>query len=295
MVFRRMNTESKFLVQGACRITRDLVARNPVKPDVFAEYEALQAWPLAMALYSGIEQALKSRLLIPPTRFTLKDLKDEYGHNLVKLYRALESDDRAHIELHFREHWSLYDYKLPRSVAIGTAEEFIVHINGGSPPRGLSWRYFLLDESVQMPSTNLWTMSEIWNAICCCIRTASGKNDCFRLRQRLAARFRRVITSRVVPYDGYLDELNSWIALNNGDQVAAWIDLLVKAHRDVIHEVQAPERLRRELAAMAHEVIHRLSASDNPDEVQLLHRIQDPDQALVWNSSNTEFRWDPSN
>ena len=290
-----VDTKSTFLIQEACRITRDLVARNPVKPDVFRDYEALQAWPLATALYSGIEQALKRLLLTPPNpRFELEELAEDYGHDLAKLYAELVVDDREHIELHFREHWSLYDYVLPKDVVIGTAEEFIVHINGGRPSRGLSWRYFLVDESVQIPSTNLWTMSEIWDAICCCITSASGRNDCSRLRQRLSFEFSRVVMGRAVPYDGYLDELNSWIALKNGDQVAAWIDLLVKASRNAIHEVQAPDRLRRELADMASHAINRLSESADPDKAQLLQRIQHTEQTLVWDPGNAEFHWKPS-
>ena len=291
-----VDTKSTFLIQEACRITRDLVARNPVKPDVFRDYEALQAWPLATALYSGIEQALKRLLLTPPNpRFELEELAKDYGHDLAKLYAELEVGDREHIELHFREHWSLYDYKLPKDVVIGTAEGFIVHINGGRPTRGLSWRYFLVDESVQIPSTSLWTMSEIWDAICCCIGRASGRHDCSRLRQRLSFEFSRVVMGRTVPYDGYSDERNSWIALKNGDQVAAWIDLLVKASRDAIHEVQASDRLRRELANMAQDAIKRLSESADPDEVHLLQRIQHTEQTLVWDSGNAEFLWKHSN
>lgn len=37
----------------------------------------------------------------------------------------------------------------------------------------------------------------------------------------------------------------------NGDPLAAWVDLLLKAHRNAVHEVQAPERLQPELLDMA--------------------------------------------
>ena len=289
---KMVGVRSRFRLEEACRITRDLVARNPVTPDRFAEYEALQMWPLVLALYSGIEQALKMLLLTPSdTCFTLKGLKDKYGHNLVRLYTALEAADREHIELHFREHWSLYDYELPKGVTIGTAEEFLVHINGGSPSTGLPWRYFLLDESAKIPSTSLWTMSEIWDAVCCCIRKASDQGGCLRLSQRLVFQFDRV--GWVVPYDGYLDEIGSWVA-RSGDPVAAWVDLLVQANRNAVHKVQAPDQLRRELAAMASEVIERLSGSSDADNTQLLHRIQHTEQTLVWDSGNAEFRWDSS-
>ena len=270
----------RYRMGAACRLVRDLVVSNPVKQDVFRDYEAVQAWPLVTALYNGIEQALKMLLLIPSnTQFTLEDLREpEYGHNLAKLYAELAAEDREHIELHFREHRSLHDY-MPTSWA-GTAKDFIDHINSSpqeEKKKGLiSWRYILLDGPEPVPPTSLWTMSEIWDAICCRIRKASGKNDCSRLSERLAFTFRSIVTGRAVPpeYDGYLGDLNRWTAHKDGDQAAAWIDLLVKASRDAMHEVQAPDRLRPILADMARQAIDNLSReSANPDDVQLLQRI----------------------
>ena len=199
---------------------------------------------------------------------------------MAKLYGELAADDRYHLELHFREHRSLHDY-IPKDPT-GTADKFIHHINSGSPQGGLvSWRYILLDGLEQVPQTSLWTMSEIWDAICCRIRTASGQHDCFRLRERLAAKFRSIATGRIVPYDGFIDELNSWIALNGGDQVAVWVDLLVKTSRDTTQELQVPDRFRHELANMAREAIADLSKeSADPDETYLLRRLQHPEQTL---------------
>lgn len=291
-----------FRILEACRISRDLVARNPVKPDLFREYEAVQAWALVMPLYSGIEQALKMLLLTPTDpRFALHDNEEgkhnlktgKYGHDLQNLYAELEDDDREHIELHFREHWSLHDYKLEKGVVIDSAEDFIVHINGGNPSRGLAWRYFLVEDT-KVPSTNLWTMSEVWDALCCRIEAAvlDKRDDCFRLSRRLAFRFERLVTGRVVPYNGYRDELHNWVALNNGDWVAAWIDLLVNASRGAMHEVQAPDRLRLELAEMARGAIDQLSKHPaDPDEVQLLQRIQHTERSLVWDPGSAEFSW----
>ena len=66
-----VTTAHRFYMYEACRITRDLVARNPVTPDFSSDYEAVQGWPFVTALYNGIEQALKMLLLIPSdTRFT---------------------------------------------------------------------------------------------------------------------------------------------------------------------------------------------------------------------------------
>lgn len=74
---------------------------------------------------------MKLLLLAQPNpRFTLDDLKKpQTRHDLAKLYAELPPDDREHIELHFRKHWSLHDYDTRRQV-INTAEDFIADING---------------------------------------------------------------------------------------------------------------------------------------------------------------------
>ena len=285
----------------ACQLNRGLIARNPVKEDLSGEYEALQAWALVVPLYSGIEQALKMLLLTPADpRFALNNNEEgklnlkgkRYGHNLRNLYAELEDEDREHVELHFREHWSFYDYRLPKGVVINSAEDFIVHINGGNPPKGLGWRYFLVEDT-EVPSTNLWTMSEIWDALCCRIKAKvlDKPDGCFRLSRRLSCIFERLVTGRAVPYDGLLEEFNRWVALKNGDCLAAWIDLLVKASRDAMHEVQAPDRLRRDLADMARRAIDQLSKAAGPDEVQLLRGIQHTERTLVWDPGSAEFCW----
>ena len=106
---------SWFKLDRACEITRDLVAKNPLTPDYSSDYMVVQGWPFVVALYSGLEQALKMLLLAQPdARLTLDDLrKHPYRHNLETLFAALPPDDREHIELHFREHWSLYEYDTP--------------------------------------------------------------------------------------------------------------------------------------------------------------------------------------
>ena len=56
---------SWFKLDRACKITRDLVANNPLTPNYSSDYMAVQAWPFVIALYSGVEQALKMLLLSP--------------------------------------------------------------------------------------------------------------------------------------------------------------------------------------------------------------------------------------
>lgn len=285
---------------AACRITRELVALRPVNRDVFPKYEAVQAWALVSPLYQGIEQALKMLLLTPSdTRFTLrnpkdlpegtdlKDLKNKpYGHNLKRLYAELDADDRAHIERHFQEHWSLYQYDT-RGANITTAEQFIAQINGISQTGSVAWRYFLLDETIEIPTVSLGTMSEIWDAICCRIRrdVFDKQDDCSRLSRMLAFDFGRLVLDTIpVPYDEFTDEVNEWIVHRDGDQLAAWIDLFVKTSHNALHEVQAPDRLRPELAKMANRALKKMASdSADPDQAMLLRRIQ----------AEPNFTWDP--
>ncbi|MCY3950784.1 MAG: hypothetical protein OXF61_16520, partial [Acidimicrobiaceae bacterium] len=232
-------------------------------------------------------------LVRPNPRFTLVTLaKHSYGHDLEKLYAELEADDRDHVDHHVQEHRSLHDYH-PPGLDIATAEQFIAHINTGGPQGGLvSWRYILIEGVSQVPSTSLWGMSEIWDAICCRIRkdVFDKPDDCFRLSRRLTSQFDRLVTGRPVPYDRFIDDLRGWAAHKDDSLLAAWIDLLGKAHRDVMHEVQAPDRLQPELADMAHRALAQMANEPaDPDNEQLLNRIQ-AEPGLAWDPSDGAFR-----
>lgn len=289
---------SWFRLDRACRITRDLVAKNPLKLDYSGDYMAAQGWPFVVALYSGVEQALKMLLLAQPDpQFALDDLKrPPFMHNLEKLYEKLPPDDREHIELHFREHWSLYNYDTGGQV-ICTAEDFIAHINrGGEQGGAISWRYVLVDETVTLPAMSLWTMCEIWRAVCCRVQTKASDRpgDCSRLSRTLVLSIRQILRTIPRPYDEFTDEVNEWITHKGGDQLAAWVDLFVKASHDALHEMQVTERLRSELAVMAHKALSQMASdSADPDEAQLLRRIQ-TDPNLAWDPTTATFRSAPN-
>ncbi len=279
----------------ACKRTRELVAENPVKPDYSPDHEAAEAWPLITAAYNGIEQALKMLLLVPTdTGFTMDQLKRKpFRHDLEALYGALEPADSEYIEQHFGEHWSLNEYK-NLNLGFDTAQEFVAHLNRSHPQEGsLAWRYALLDMNVQIPKTNPWTMCEVWYAICCRVKAELyGRPDgTFRLSGRLKFRFERVILHWGEAYDGFTDDLNSWIG-RKGDELSAWVDLLVKANRDAIHQVQAPERLRLHLGRMAERATAALAGTPaDPDFQQFLQQVQRADRDRVWNPQRAEFDW----
>ena len=293
-----VSARSWFKLDKACAITRDLVAKNPLTPDYSPDYMVVQGWPFVIALYSGVEQALKMLLVAQPNpQFTLDDLrKPPIRHDLEKLYAALPADDRGHIELHFREHWSLYDFNTHGQV-ICTAEDFIAHINGDGKPGGsVSWRYVLVEETMEIPATSLWTMCEIWRAVCCRVKTKAldRQGDCSRLSRMLAFKFRWLVLRTIpVPYDEFTGEVNEWIVHKDGDHLAAWMDLFVKASHNALDEVQATERLRSELAAMADRAMHQMANEpEDPDETQLLHRIQH-DPNLTWDRTTATFLTTP--
>ena len=288
MAFHRMFT--------ACTLIRKLVAENPVQPDTSGEHEAVQAWAFVTAAYNGIEQALKMLLLVPAhTRFTMQQLKNQpYRHDLGALYAELAPSDHDYIEMHFGEHWSLHEFET-LGLGFGTAQEFIVHLNKSHPQGGLlAWRYALLDMSVRLPKTNLWTMCEVWYAICFCIKKEEyGRQDhTFRPSGRLFFPMKRVTQSTPAPYDGFIDDLGIWMAHRDGDYLAAWVDLLVKANRGTMSEVQAAERLLPELARMADRVIGEMSLHPSDLDIQqFLLQVQRTDRDLVWNPLEAKFGW----
>lgn len=288
MAFHRMMT--------ACKLLRKVVAENPVQPDMSGEHEAAVAWAFVTAAYNGIEQALKMLLVAPDgTAFSLEQLrKQPYGHDLEKLYSELELQDRDYIEEHFGEHWSLNEYET-LNLGFDTAAAFIAHLNQSDPQLGLlAWRYALLDMSVQIPKTNLWTMCEVWYAICCRIKAHKNgwEDHTFRLSSRLFFRIRRVIQRTPVPYEGFRDEFDAWATHRGGDPLAAWVDLLVKATRGEFVEVQAPERLQGELAQMAIVAIQELSLPPaDPDLQVFLKQVQRTDGRLVWDPLRARFGW----
>ena len=148
---------------------------------------------------------------------------------------------------------------------------------------------------MEIPATSLWTMCEMWRAVNCRVKTkALGKrDDCSRLSRMLAFKFRRLVM-RPIPYDEFIDDINEWIVHKNGDHLAAWIDLFVKVSHNALHEVQAPDRLRPELAKMADRAIRQMASdSADPDQAMLLRRLQ-ADPNLTWDRTTATFLSAPS-
>ncbi len=67
-----------------------------------------------------------------------------------------------------------------------------------------------------------------------------------------------------MPYAGFTDDFNKWMAHKDGSALAALVDLLVKSSRGAIDQVEASARLCPELAQMAGRAVAELS-SDSAD------------------------------
>ena len=136
-------------------------------------------------------------------------------------------------------------------------------------------------------------MCEVWYANCCRIKAGvyDGHDDTFRLSGRLKFRFERVILHWGEVRGGFTDDLNCWIGCT-GDELGAWVDLLVKASNSAIDEVEAPERLRAHLSRMADRAIEALSREPaDPDVQQFLACVQRTDRNLIWDPYSAGFGW----
>ena len=141
-----------------------------------------------------------------------------------------------------------------------------------------------------IPSTSLWTMSEVWDAICCLIRKEAfnKQDDCFRLSRRLYWDLQHCIPALGL-YDEFTDDFNAWAFHKDRDPLAAWIDPLVKAHNGTMHEVRATDRLRTVLAKVAKKALKKMASdSADPDQAQMHQRLQSGPN-LIWDPGGGAF------
>ena len=340
-----------FKLYEACKLTRRLYVDNQPKPDLAADYEAVQAWLFAPTIYSGIEQALKQIILLKASRdgddsfdreACLSDLRSrKYGHNIGNLFNRLKwwangchsengcqstvecqsqstfLNAREHIEHHYREHASLWNNCLVKPLH-NTAEEFIQHISDGGDGY-MKWRYLLI-EPERVPMLSQWTMLEIWHGACCHIMThmegmMGGPNSCCSLSSRLNWFF-----DDLWPIVG--SEGHEWAAWRNShnNPLPYWIDLLVAADRDALHEIEMLPIRRGSLEETAQDALRQMEDLaqidpspqlataqvervlrgrrtsghvERPDAEAILRSVRHPDEQLAWDSSVKGFVLNP--
>ena len=81
-----------------------------------------------------------------------------------------------------------------------------------------AWRYFLIDETVKLPAVSLLTMTEIWDATCCCINKEvfDKQDDCYRLGRRFAHELLDLMNDMLERYSAQ-HEVDAWLTHKNGD------------------------------------------------------------------------------
>ena len=351
---QRSNRETlidSYKLYQACKLTRKLYVDNQPTPDLVADYEAVQAWLFAPTIYSGIEQALKQIILLKASRDDGDSFnRDEhlavlrsspYGHNISNLFKRLKwcadgchSENgcrstmgcqsqstflcaREHIEHHYREHASLWNNYLVQPLH-STAEEFIRHISDGRDGY-MKWRYLLI-EPEPVPMLSLWTMLEIWHGACCHIMThmensMGGPDSCYSLSSRLNWFFNDLWPQ--LNSEGH--EWASWLSTQIS-LLPSWIELLVAADRDALHEVNMPPIRRSSLEETAQNALRQIeelaqidpspqpthaqvervlrgrrSAGhvEHPDASAFLHSLRRSDEQLVWDSTEGGFTLRP--
>ena len=285
----------------AHRQSLKLVTQNPMWRDADAEYEAARAWPLVVVAYNSIEQAMKLLVCASTSpKPSLDDIRRQYGHDLGQLYRSLQPEDREHIESHYREHMSLMALGEEWAWDFPTAQDFILNLNRRSGQHGgsIAWRYLLLDMNDDLPKISLWTMCELWTAICCQIKGVEGERSlgCECMSRRLCLRIDKIVNSVCGHSDFDLESsiagLNEWIARSGGSRLCAYVELLSRAERGEIGELLAPAPMTPMLTKMAEAIAERMSSdSALPDERLLIRLVRSGGRSLRWDPSLREFRW----
>jgi hypothetical protein len=224
---------------------------------------------------------------------------------------------REHIEHHYREHASLWNNCFVQPLP-DTAEEFIHHISDGRDGY-MKWRYLLI-EPERVPMLSLWTMLEIWHGACCHIMAhmenrMGGPRSCYSLSSRLNWFF-----------DDLRPEFNSegheWVVWLSSQRnpLPAWIDLLVAADRDALHEVDMPPIRRGSLVETAQDALRQMEELakvdlspqpdyarvehvlrgrrtarhvERPDAEAILHSIRRSEEKLIWDSVEGGFALAP--
>ena len=273
-------------MDSLCRNARDLFANNEPNSDIIPLQDALNAWPFVVTGYNGIELALKALLAAEQPDISTSDMQDvwrEHGHDIYAAYNAQSSSAHAHIAIHYAEHRSLWDYD-STPIPTGTVGEFILHISSGSEDGGqaglLRWRYAPLEGSDGLPTTSVWTMYEIWDAICCCLSTLNHPDrGCSRVSMMLGhALINRIVMESPphgLPSDWDHEQLNTWINSKRGRGLGSLIDLLGCVYRDSLGHLELSEPMRGMLGVNASAELRRLKARpSNPDERQLMYRIE---------------------
>ena len=124
---------------------------HPVGTDLVPEENLLQAWPVVLAAYSGMEQAMKHLV-----RMRTGGYPDRASsHNPSNMFRRMDEEEKSVVREAYAIYQSLHSY-----IPFQTADEFLDAIGAGWEP----WRYWLLERN-NPPTNHPGAMLEIWHAL----------------------------------------------------------------------------------------------------------------------------------
>ena len=193
---------------------------------MWAEQDAINAWPTITACYSGIEQAMKLLRLAQDEE--MAPLKKK-GHHISVLFNLLEDEERRVLHFSYRVYQSLHNYIKRETVA-----DFLNEIDRGGGGYG-DWRYFLL-QGGDPPRTHPGAMLEIWSALGDIIRArilSNSNRELYSCDRRLLESIRQCILDASMDgreETGVTSEetnvLNRWVESN---------DELINAYAEFAH------------------------------------------------------------
>lgn len=269
-----------------CNDARQRFHENEPKSDLFSQQEMLNAWPFVVTGYNGIELAIKALRSVERPDWSAEETRWQWrniGHDIFEAFCELTDSHREHIEFHYAEHRSLFDYDSGTTLT-DTAEQFIRHLSGkeeGDTQGGLlRWRYAPLTGSDRIPTTSVWTMYEIWSAVCCCLHRSLNEHQGSRGCASAVSLLRHDLCNEIIlksplRKDESLAELNGWVSSSDCGEFGVLVDLLCCIYRDAPHEVNQLPTMRDVLWANGAAELRRLEQSPRtPDERQLFSRIR---------------------
>ena len=267
-------------IMDACELLHRTYHKNPVKPDLSAEYEGIAAWSTVTCCYSGIEQAMKCLLKMAG----LYRRKCHKHHDIGKLFRALVAEEQRVIGVSYATYRSLHDY-----IPLDNVGSFLDAIDEGYQ----TWRYFLLEgpeERRWPPTTHAGAMLEIWSALTDIIQARVVKNHGLHSVDRRIVHYLQEDTTRDAwarnSFSGIgvveIGEMNRWMQSYN-HAINAYADLFYRNKKDELHLLDVSPATLKVLHALVNIVMEEVEKEKVDNDIC----------TFVWRAESGSIRWNP--
>ena len=269
-------------IMDACELLHRTYHKNPVKRDMFAEYEALAAWSTVTCCYSGIEQAMK----VSPENAGLYRKECHRHHDIGKLFKALEEEEQRVLGVSYAKYQSLHNY-----IPLDNVGSFLDAIDEGYQ----TWRYFLLEGPEDVgwpPTTHVGAMLEIWSALTDIIQARVVKNHGLLSVDRRIVHYLQEKTTRVSlirsSYSGIgKTEMNRWKQSYN-NAINAYADMFYLYKKDELHLLEVSPATLNVLQALVNIVTEEVKAK-KPDEDICTFMWRAESGIISWNAQTGLF------